>query len=172
MPVVLLLLAVLALAVVMMPLSLVLRYRAGTSRRRARRWLATVNVAGFAFSIVSFLILAAATNTWAPNVLRYSLMGLAAGALLGLLGYALARWEHTPQGVYYTPNAALVLTITLVVTGRILYGFVRAWQAWGTRGPDESWLAASGLAGSLAAGAVVLGYYFTFWLAVRARTPS
>lgn len=169
MPVLLLLAAVLVLAVVMVPLSLVLRYRAGTARRRARPWLATINTAGFAFSIAMFLAAAAVTSTWAPGAFTYSLAGLGIGILLGLLGQALTRWEVTPQGVFYKPNAALVLTITLVVTARILYGFWRAWQAWGERTGDETWLAGAGIAGSLAAGAVVLGYYFTYWAALRWR---
>jgi hypothetical protein len=32
-----------------------------------------------------------------------------------------------------------------------------------------SWLTASGAAGSLGAGALVLGYYLTFWVGVRRR---
>lgn len=169
MPVLLLLAAVLVLAIVMVPLGLVLRFRTGTARRRARRWLATINVTGFGFSIATFLIVAAATSTWAPRAFTYSLLGLVAGAVLGAIGLQLTRWERRPDGVYYTPHALLVLTITLVVTARILYGFVRAWHAWGAATGDESWVAGAGVPGSLGAGATVLGYYFTYWLGVRAQ---
>jgi hypothetical protein len=62
-----------------------------------------------------------------------------------------------------------VLTITLVVTARLLYGFWRSWHAWHSTPGDASWLAASGAAGSLAAGALVLGYYLTYWAGVWRR---
>jgi hypothetical protein len=168
-PVLLLLAAVLVLAVALVPVSLVMRLRTGTARRRGRRWLATVNVAGFAFSIGMFVFVAAVTSTWAPGAFTYALLGLAGGAALGLLGYWLTRWEATPQGIYYTPNAILVVTLTLVITGRILYGIWRGWQAWGAVAGDRTWLAEAGVAGSMGVGAVVLGYYFIYWALVRWR---
>lgn len=33
----------------------------------------------------------------------------------------------------------------------------------------ESWFVAAGVAGSMAAGAVVLGYYLVYWIGVRRR---
>ncbi len=66
---------------------------------------------------------------------------------------------------------ALVLAITLAVTGRLLYGFWRGWNAWQSLAGETSWAAAAGIAGSLAAGAVILGYYFAYWLGVRSRAP-
>jgi hypothetical protein len=71
--------------------------------------------------------------------------------------------------LYYTPNRWLVLAITLVVAGRVAFGFWRSWNAWQTTDDYASWAAASGAAGSLAAGAVVLGYYLVYWLGVRRR---
>jgi hypothetical protein len=158
-----------ALVVALMPLSLVLRYRAGTARRRARGWVATINVVGLAVSVAIFLLVAAVTSTWVPRALTYSLYGLAGGCVLGLLGLWMSRWERTPESLHYTPNRWWVLAITLVVTSRILYGFWRAWHAWRSAPADASWLVAAGAAGSLAAGAVVLGYYLTYWLGVRWR---
>jgi hypothetical protein len=62
-----------------------------------------------------------------------------------------------------------VLAITLVVTARMGYGIWRGLHAWQTTPADASWLAASGAAGSLAAGAIVLGYYFAFWIGLWLR---
>ena len=165
----LVLLGVLVLALVMMPVSLVQRYRMGTARRPARGWVATVNVVMFALSSVLFLAAAALTSVWVPEAFTYALLGLLAGCALGVLGLWLSRWEATHQSLHYTPNRWLVLAITLVVTARILYGFWRSWQAWRSALDERSWLAASGVAGSLAAGAVVLGYYLTYWAGVRWR---
>ena len=153
----------------LMPLSLVLRYRAGTARRLARGWVATINVLAVALSAALFLVVAAVTSAWVPGAFTHALAGLAGGCLLGLFGLWLSRWEAAPRSLHYTPNRWLVLTITLVVTSRLIYGFWRGWHAWRSTPDDTSWLAASGAAGSLAAGAVVLGYYLTFWTGVWHR---
>lgn len=155
--------------VLALPLSLVLRYRAGTARRLGRRWVATLNLTMLALSVVVFLWAAAITSFWVPDAFVYSFAGLIGGGLLGLLGLALTRWEKAPQALYYTPNRWLILIITLAVTTRLLYGLWRIWHAWRTAGPDASWVASAGVAGSMAVGAVVLGYYLTYSAGVRWR---
>jgi len=155
--------------IALLPLSLVQRYRVGTARRPARGWLATINVAALIVSAVIFLISSALTNVWVPNAFVYTLSGLLAGCALGVLGLAVTRWETTPAALYYTPSRVLVLAITLVVTARVAYGFWRGWYAWRAFGDDPSWLVASGAAGAMAAGAVVVGYYLSYWLGVRRR---
>jgi hypothetical protein len=44
----------------------------------------------------------------------------------------------------------------------MVYGLWRLWHAWRSAPGDASWLAESGVAGSLGAGAVVLGYYLAY----------
>jgi hypothetical protein len=90
--------------------------------------------------------------------------------VLGCVGLALTHWEATPRSLHFTPNRWLVLTITVAVTARLAFGFWRAWHAWHSTPHGQSWLAASGLAGSMAVGAVVLGYYFTYWAGVWIRS--
>jgi hypothetical protein len=145
-----------------MPLLLVLRYRAGTMRRRGRKWAATINLLSLLVSAALFLWVAAMTTLWVPKAFTYSLAGFAGGCLLGLLGLALTRWEPTPQAVYFTPNRGLVLLITLAVTARLLYGLWRIWHAWRNAGANDSWVAAAGIAGSMAVGAIVIGYYLAY----------
>ncbi|HUO85769.1 MAG TPA: DUF1453 domain-containing protein [Thermoanaerobaculia bacterium] len=172
MPLVFVLLAVLLLLVLFVlsvPLSLLQRYRTGTARRPARGWVATVNVVSLIVSTGLFLLTAAVTGLWVADALLYALLGLAVGALLGLLGLAATRWEATPRSLHFTPNRWLVLVLMLVVTARLLYGFWRAWGAWRTTDQLAGWLAEAGLAGSLAAGAVVLGYALAYWAGIRAR---
>jgi hypothetical protein len=86
-----------------------------------------------------------------------------------MIGLLLTRWEAEPGALHYTPNRWLVLAITLVVTARLAYGFWRGWQAWRAGIAGNSWFVASGVAGSMAAGAVVLGYYLVYWMGVRRR---
>lgn len=163
-------LVVVVLALIaLMPLSILLRYRAGTARRLARGWVATINVLGIALSAALFLAVAALTSLWVPKALTYTLVGLAGGCLLGFVGLLASRWEATPRSLYYTPNRWLVLALTLVVTSRLIYGFWRGWHTWHSTPDDTSLLVAFGAAGSLAAGAVVLGYYLIYWTGVWRR---
>jgi len=158
--------------VVLVPISLIQRYRVGTSRSRARSWLVTLNIAGISLSLVFFLAGAAMSNIWIPRALLAAAGGAVAGAALGVVGLALTRWEPGAAALHFTPNRWLVLLITLAVTARLIYGVWRGWHAWQATGDDGSWLAASGAAGSIAAGAVVLGYYLVFWVGVKRRLTT
>lgn len=160
------------LFIVMIPVSLVLRIRHGTMRRQARSWVVTANAIAFALSTALFLIGALITSRWVPDVLRYALGGLGLGTVLGLIGFALTRWESDRGLVYFTPNRWLVLTVTTVVAARIFYGIWRVWAAWQAGVEQIAAVAGSGVAMSLAAGAVVLGYYLIYWIAVRRRLRS
>ena len=155
--------------VALIPIALVQRYRMGTARQRAKGWLAAINIVGFALSAAMFLVTAAFTSIWVPGALTYTAAGLATGCVLGVAGLWLTRWEPAPGNLYYTPNRWLVLGITLAVTGRVLFGFWRAWHTWGADLDDASWFAAAGVAESMSAGAVVLGYYLAYWIGVRRR---
>jgi hypothetical protein len=169
MPLLLAVLLVPLLVIVLIPVALVQRIRRGRMRRQARGWVITANTIGVTLSTAMFLIGALITSRWAPDVLPYSLAGLGVGAALGLLGFVLTRWEIVRGVVHYTPNRWLVLAVTLVVAARILYGGWRTWAAWRAGVEEMAAVAASGIAMSMAAGAVVLGYYLIYWIAVRRR---
>jgi membrane protein CcdC involved in cytochrome C biogenesis len=168
-PLILVPILVLLAVIVLIPVSLVQRYRMGTSRRPARRWVATLNVIALAFSTGMLLTTAAVMMVWVPDAVAYTLAGLAIGVVLGVVGLWASRWEASPSTLHYTPNRWLVLAITAVVSLRLLYGFWRSWHAWRFTPEDTSWLAEAGAAGSLGAGAVVLGYYLTYWWGIRRR---
>jgi len=168
-PLLLLAVALLLVFLVLLLLAPVLRYRAGTARRQARGWVATLNLAGLLISTVLFLTGAGLASLWVPRAFTYSAVGLLGGIALGLLGLRLSRWERGPHSLHYTPNRWLVLGVTSVVTARLFYGFWRAWRTWRDAPGDTSWLVAFGVAGSMAAGAVVLGYYLAYWIGVLRR---
>ncbi len=167
MPLVLLLLAIPIVVIALMPLILVQRYRAGTARRLARRWLATVSLVATGISAVLSLLAAAVTTIWYPNAFGAVAAGLGVGCVLGLLGLGLTRWEPTPRTLHYTPNRWLVLTITLMVSARLLYGFWRSWTAARAAVDDSSLVTAFGVPESLAVAAVVLGYYLAYTAGLR-----
>jgi hypothetical protein len=165
---VLVVLAVLAV-IALIPFAIAQRYRVGTSRQRARGWLATLNLAGLLLSCIFLLVGAALTTIWVPGALTYTAAGLAIGALLGIVGLWLTRWEPSAGALHYTPNRWLVLGLMLVIAARLLYGLWRLWHSWRADLEGDSWFVVAGVAGSMAAGAVVLGYYLTYWIGVRRR---
>ena len=151
--------------IALIPFSIVQRFRAGTADRPARRWVATLNLVAVAFSVFLFVGGAFVTSQFVPNVLTYTSAGLALGGVLGLLGVALTHWQYAGGRLRYRPNRLLVLTLTIVVAVRLLYGFWRSWQTW-EAGLDS---VIPGVAASMSAGAVVLGYYLVFWAGIRWR---
>ena len=167
MPLLLIPVLVVLAVIVLIPVGIVRRYRVGTSRQRARGWLTTLNLAGLTLSCVLFVMVAALTSIWVPEAITYTAAGLGAGAVLGVAGLWLTRWEPGLDALHFTPNRLLVLSLTLVITARILYGFWRGWASWRAGLSGESWFVAAGVAEAMAAGAVVLGYYLAYWLGVR-----
>lgn len=162
MPLILLLLLVPAVLVALTPLLLIQRYRVGTSRRPARRWMAMVGVGSTAFSAIMILMGAAFTNVWVPQAFGDAALGLSVGCVLGAAGVVLSRWEPTVRTLHYTPNRWLVLFVTLVVTGRILFGLYRTYVAAESGLAGGELVTAFGVAESLGAGGVVIGYYLAY----------
>lgn len=160
-------LVLLALFAIALPLvTLIQRYRAGTARRRTRGWVASINIGAIALSAILFLTFSVVSSFWIPGAFYYTLTGICAGLLLGIVGLLVTRWERSGAVLHYTPSRLLVLAITLVVAARIGYGFWRGWHAWQLSSGDTSWIAESGAAGSMGAGATVVGYYLMYWAGV------
>ena len=165
----LLLFVLFALAGVIL-LSLALRYRAGTARRQARQWVATMNVWATSFSAVFFLSFTLLLSFWIGSAFRFALIGIAIGSVLGLLGLALTQWENRPEGLFYTPSRWLALIIVFAIAARVLYGWWHATHPGSTPSGDQHWLnAASGTQLSLAIGAGLIGYYLVYSIGVRLR---
>jgi len=153
---------------VLVPLSIMQRYRVGTARRLARGLVATDNVAAYTFSSTLLVLSATVSAIWVPGAVTATTAGLAGGVALGVFGVLISHWERDARGLHFTPNRWLVGVLTLLVLGRLLYGVWRAWMAFDTWG-GEGWAASAGIAGSLAAGALLVGYGLGFWIAVRWR---
>ena len=167
----LLLLVLLAFGGVVL-LSLFLRYRAGTTRRQARRWVASLNMWATSFSAVFFISFTLLLSFWAGSAFRFALIGMGCGVILGLLGLAMTRWETQPEGLFYTPSRWLALVVTLAIAARFVYGW---WHAthYGSGasapGAQHSMITASGTQLSLAVAAGLIGYYLVYSIGVRLR---
>ena len=151
-------------------LSLALRYRAGTARRQARRWVASLNVWVTSFSAVFFLSFTLLLSFWVESAFRFALIGLSVGTILGVLGLAMTRWERQPEGLFYTPSRWLALVVTLAIAIRFVYGWWRATRSASNAPADQHWLImASGTQLSLAVAAGLIGYYLVYSVGVRLR---
>ena len=149
-------------------LSLVLRYRAGISRRQARPWVASLNVWATSLSAVFFLCFTLLLSFWIPSAFRFALIGMGCGAILGLLGLVMTRWEKRSEGLFYTPSRWLALLIIAVIGARIVYGWWRATHSGSTPPGDQHWLmTASATQLSLAVAAGLVAYYLIYSIGVR-----
>ena len=165
----LLVFVLLALAGVVL-LSLAVRYRAGTARRQARRWIASLNVWVTSFSAVFFLSFTLLLSFWIESAFRFALIGMAFGGILGLVGLAMTRWESQPEGLFYTPSRWLALLVTLAIAARFVYGWWRATHSGSPPSGDQHWLiAASGTQLSVAVAAGLIAYYLVYSIGVRLR---
>ena len=165
----LLVFVLLALAGVVL-LSLAVRYRAGTARRQARRWVASLNVWATSFSAVFFLSFTLLLSFWVGSAFRFALIGMAFGGILGLVGLAMTRWESQPEGLFYTPSRWLALLVTLAIAARFVYGWWRATHFGNPPSGDQHWLiAASGTQLSVAVAAGLIAYYLVYSIGVRLR---
>ena len=149
-------------------LSLALRYRAGTARRQGRRWVATMNVWLTSFSAVFFLSFTFLISFWLGTAFRFALLGICFGAILGLLGLAMTRWESQPEGLFYTPSRWLALLVTLAIAARFVYGWWRTTHSGSSAPGEQNWvMTASGTELSLAVAAGLIAYYLVYSIGVR-----
>jgi hypothetical protein len=153
-------------------LSIALRYRAGTARRRGRRWVATTNVWMMSLSGLFYLTFAALLSFWISHAFPSALTGIGLGFLLGLLGLALTRWEANSEGFFYTPSRWLTLFLTMAVAVRITYGWWRGFHSIGSTTDAHPFLSTSGMQLSLAVAGALIGYYLTYAIGVRLRLAS
>jgi hypothetical protein len=165
----LLVFVLLALAGVVL-LSLAVRYRAGTARRQARRWVASLNVWVTSFSALFFLSFTLLLSFWVGSAFRFALIGMAFGGILGLVGLAMTRWESQSEGLFYTPSRWLALLVTLAIAARFVYGWWRATHSGSPPSGDQHWLiAASGTQLSVAVAGGLIAYYLVYSIGVRLR---
>lgn len=169
MPFLLLLLLLPVAVIALMPLLLVQRYRAGSARREGRPWVTALTIAAMAFSAVFFLASAAITTIWIPRALGGAAIGVAAGLVLGVMGSLLTRWEPGLRSFHYTPNRWLVLLVTLIVSGRVVYGLYRSFEAASAGLSGVHLVNAFGVPESLAAGGIVIGYHLAYNVELRRR---
>ena len=166
----LVILLLLALWLLLLPVAVWQRYRLGKARRRAWPWLVKLNAWMLLASLLLFLASMAVTQFWWPGAISYAVGGVVAGLLLGWLGLWASRFEYTPQGLFYTPNPWIVLSLTLLVVARIVMAMVEMWRYW--RGTDAlGLLPVLDHASLFAVAGLLLGYYLAYAWGLRRKLP-
>ncbi len=163
----LLILGVLTLWIVLLPISILQRYRHGKARRRARPLAVRLNAWMLLASVPPFLAGAWISQHWVPAALPQAGLGLAVGGMVGILGIWITPIERTPQGLFYTPRAWLVLLLTVLVALRIALGLWQALQRWHVAGSLPALLA--GQASLFAMAGLLLGYYLMYAWGLKRR---
>lgn len=163
----LLFVGVLALWALLLPLALIQRYRYGKARRRAQPLAVRVNAWLLLVSAPLFLLGAWIGGFWVAGALAHAAAGLGAGVAVGIVGIWLTRFERTPQGLFYTSPAWLVLLLTTLVAARIALGFWQMLQRWQAAGSLPALLADH--AGLFAVGGLLLGYALAYAWGLKRR---
>lgn len=104
--------------------------------------------------IVAMLALAA---LYRPERLALLAAAFAAGVGLAVYGLRRTKFEATPQGLFYTPNAHLGIALSLLFVARILYRFIEIYALNPTAPRDMREFGSSPL--TLAVFGLLAGYY-------------
>jgi cytochrome b561 len=86
--------------------------------------------------------------------------GIVAGTALGMFGLSKTRFENTPQGMFYTPNAHLGIALSALFTARVVYRMVQLYQMDPAAQPHPADFANSPL--TLAIFGLLAGYYCAY----------
>ncbi len=134
------------------------RVRRMVGRQRlspARPWITVI-----LFPLLLALIAAGgiAQGTW-PLAMAG---GVVAGVLLGLYGLRLTRFDATPEGLFYTPNAHLGVALSLLLIARIGYRAVQIYLQHGTAPPGDPAATMMQSPLTLAIFGTLAGYYVAY----------
>ena len=101
------------------------------------------------------------------------LAGAALGIVLGLVGIRLTKFEATPAGLFYTPNAHLGIALSLLLVLRLGYRFVVLGATGGNMDAQSLQMASSPL--TMVIFGTLAGYYVTYAIGLlrwRARVSA
>ncbi len=88
--------------------------------------------------------------------------GMTAGLMLAAYGLRITRFEPTPQGLFYTPNAYLGIAMSLLFLGRMTYRLVEVYALSTSASHQPPDFMRSPL--TLAVFGLIAGYYMTYAL--------
>lgn len=111
-------------------------YRRIQSRMTRQRSIVSRHYTGI-LVFGAMILVPAAQLLGHPYNLGALLVGAAAGIGYGVWGLKLTRFEDTPQGYFFTPNARLGIVMAMILVARILYIGVEIYSRQGSGIPAE-----------------------------------
>lgn len=132
------------------------RFRRMVGRQRLSRVRPWITIAVFSI-LVALVASAPIAHGQVPWLLA---AGLAAGVALAAYGLRETRFEPTPQGLFYTPNAHLGIALSLLFVARIAYRFIEVYSLDPAQPRGAAEFARSPL--TLAVFGVLAGYYIRY----------
>ena len=107
--------------------------------------------------LVAFLLLASASH---PTAAFGLLGGVAVGLVLGVYALRRTKFEQTPAGLFFTPNARVGIALSLLLVARISYRVAQVWLTSGALQQGSSDFARSPL--TLVIFGTLAGYYIAY----------
>ena len=86
--------------------------------------------------------------------------GIIAGAVLGVFGTRHTKFENTPEGIFYTPNAHIGIALSVIFLGRVVYRMFQLYSIDPNAQPNPADFASSPL--TLSIFGLLAGYYVTY----------
>jgi len=136
------------------------RAQARIRRLLGRQRLSTVRPWITVIVLPLVLVLLLATSLAHPATEAAALAGALVGAGLGVLGTRLTKFEVTPAGLFYTPNAHLGIALSLLFVGRIGWRLVQIFMIGLPQPGQPDDFATSPL--TLSVVGLLFGYYISY----------
>ena len=132
------------------------RLRRLVGRQSLSRWRPWITLTMLSLVIV----LLALTTLVHPERLLWLVGGVACGAALSVYGLKMTKFEPTPQGLFYTPNAHLGIALSVLFLARVAYRLVEVYALGTAPQPGSLDFARSPL--TLAVFGLLAGYYIGY----------
>lgn len=132
------------------------RVKRNIGRQHLTKWRPRITL--IVFPLIVILISLSAVSQ--PLRLLAMAGGIVAGAALGVFGTRHTKFENTPEGIFYTPNAHIGIALSVLFTGRVIYRMVQLYSIDPNAQPNPADFASSPL--TLAIFGLLAGYYVTY----------
>jgi len=132
------------------------RIRRNIGRQTLGKWRPWVTLTLFPLLVI-LISLGAATQ---PMRLLAMAGGIVAGAVLGVFGTKHTKFENTPEGIFYTPNAHIGIALSVIFFARVVYRMFQLYSMDPGAQPNPNDFASSPL--TLSIFGLLAGYYVTY----------
>jgi hypothetical protein len=132
------------------------RVKRNIGRQHLTKWRPWVTMT--IFPVIIILISLGAISQ--PLRLAGMAAGIVAGAVLGVFGTRHTKFENTPEGIWYTPNAHIGIALSVLFASRVVYRMFQLYSIDPNMQPNPADFASSPL--TLSIFGLLAGYYVTY----------